>query len=363
MQTIQNFTLSFLAYKGALVEAGDGSANVLLGRELATALQMNEYERLVFDRSSEAPGALRVDYDAPIFEAMGRVVGSMGSVACVTIPTPELRTIDAEKELERALSLQNGVFRLRDCLSVTQLYFCFFVQYDVMADERSGGIEEVWVNPATRSMPKMPSLLDTTKTEDAVPPPELPALMSTAFDLALPNATLSIRSRLSSFLESLGRRRQRDLERMRNYYQTIDGEIRRKITRVASREDARKVEIQRLAATALAYESRAAELVERYRVRARVTSLGAIACTIPTYRIRVQLLRRSAKREASFTWNPFDRRIERRCCDACRHATESAMLCDDRVHYLCPNCLQTCPTCAKFFCRTCHSRCPRTHRS
>ena len=360
--TIQQFTLSLLAYKGALIEEQDRSASVLLGSETAAALGMNEYERLVFDPSVETPGSLHVNYDAPSFEAMGRLAGSMGRVGCVTIPSPELRTIDPEKELERTLRVQNGVFRIQDCVPVTQLYFCFFLQYDVMADERSGGIETVWVNPAANSMPRMARVLETVETREAPPPAELGELMPHAWNLALPNASLSIRSRLGNFLESVKRRRDRDLQRMRDYYQTIDEEIRRKLERMAPKEDAQKGEISRLAATARAYEARGAELLERYRVRVRVQGLAALACEIPSYRINVQLLRRSAKTEASFCWNAFDRRVETRCCDACRQTTEAAALCDDRVHYLCLECLKACSVCSKVFCRACHARCPRTHK-
>ena len=362
-RTIQQFTLSLLGYKGALVEAEHRSAGVLLGSELAAALGMNEYERLVFDPSLEEPAAKRVDYDAPSFEAMGRILDSMGRIAFVTVSSPELRTIDPEKELERTLRLQNGVFRLRDCMPVMQLYYCFFIQYDVMADERSGGLEEVWVNPATCSMPRMASTIDTMEVRDASPPAELGLLAGRAWEIALANGSLSVRSRLDGFLASLKRRRERDLQRMRDYYESIDGEIRRKIARVASKQEALDGEIQRLAATAQAYKARAAELKERYRVRVRITGLATLACAIPTYRIRVRLLRRSVETEAAFSWNPFDRRIEPRCCDACRQATESAALCDDRVHYLCLKCLPPCPVCSKAFCRACHTRCPRTHRT
>ncbi len=364
--TIQEFTLSLLAYKGALVETagnGDRSANVLLGKETAAALGMNEYERLAFDLPAEKPGSLRVDYDAPSFEAMGRLVESMGRLACVTIPTPELRIIDPEKELERTLSLQNGVFRVLDCVPATQLYFCFFLQYDVMADERSGGMVEVWVNPAENSMPRMASVLETMETRNTPPPPELGELMPRALQLAFANESKSIRSRIGSFLESVERRRKRDLERMRDYYQTIDQEIRQKIGRLAAREDAKKGEIERLSATGRAYEARAAELLERYRVRVRVTGLAALACAIPAYQIRVQLFRRSATTEVLFSWNPFDRRIEPRCCDACRQVTRTAVLCDDQVHYLCPRCLESCSLCSKVFCRACASKCPRAHRA
>ncbi len=209
----------------------------------------------------------------------------------------------------------------------------------------------------------MASVLETMETRNTPPPPELGELMPRALQLAFANESKSIRSRIGSFLESVERRRKRDLERMRDYYQTIDQEIRQKIARLAAREDAKKGEIERLSATGRAYEARAAELLERYRVRVRVTGLAALACEIPAYQIRVQLFRRSATTDVLFSWNPFDRRIEPRCCDACRQVTGTAVLCDDQVHYLCPRCLESCSLCSKVFCRACASKCPRAHRA
>lgn len=362
MQTsIREFTLALLAYKGALIESDGRSAGVLLGTELASILGMNEYQRLVFDPLLDEPGALRLDYDAPSFEAMGRLAGSTGNLACVRISAPELKAIDPDKELERALRLQNGIFRLRECARAETLYFCFFLQYDVMADERSGGVEEIWVNPATRSILQPAPPLDTVEVTDALAPPELGELAVQAWRLALPGASLSIDSRLRGFTESLKRRRERDLRRMADYYQAIDEEIRRKIARVTAKEDVRKSETQRLDATARAYQARAAELLERYRMSVRISGIATLACLIPTYRLRVQLLRRTRNADALFSWNPFGRRIESRCCDSCGQATEAAALCDDQVHYLCLGCLGPCPICAKVFCRACHRRCPRSH--
>src|SRR5262245_44224704 len=95
--SIQEFTLRLLTYKGALVEEGDRSASVLLGREMAAALEMNEYERLVFDPSMDTPGSIRVNYDAPSFEAVGRIVASLVWVGFISIDVPELRAIDPDK--------------------------------------------------------------------------------------------------------------------------------------------------------------------------------------------------------------------------------------------------------------------------
>jgi hypothetical protein len=359
--SIEQFTLSLLAYKGALVETGAGATSALLGADLASALGMGEYENLVFDPSLDAPGAQRIDYDSRYFEAMGRLVDSMGSLAFAQVTAPPLKEIDPERELGRALSLQNGILRAGECIPASQVYFCFFIAYDVMADERSGGVTEVWVNPTTRSLPRAAPSLDTLEICDDVPVPDLGELASRAWSLALPAATSSVESRLREFLDSVKRRRERDLSRMREYYQAIHEEISRKLARASSKEAARTAEKQRLEATAQAYRSRAAELVERYRPTVRINGFAALACAIPTYRLRAQLLRRSAKRDAFFSWNPFDRGVEPPSCDSCCAVTVSALLCDDAVHYLCRNCFGPCPICGKPFCRACHRQCPRRH--
>jgi hypothetical protein len=360
-RSIGQFTLSLLAYKGALVEEDGGGAGALLGAELASTPGMSEYQRLVFDPGLDPGDALRVDYDSPAFERIARLVDAMGGLASVRAQLPPLKAIDAEAELDRALSLRNGIYRFQQCVPVTRTYFCFFVDYEAMADERAGGVVEIWVNPVTRSVPSLAAVVDSVEMRDEPPGEDIGALAAGAWDLAQPSASAAIRVRLREFAESLKRRRERDLRRVRDYYHAIDGEIRRKIARPSLKAEARRTEVHRLEATGAAYRSRAAELLERYRVRVRVARLGALACALPAYEIQVQLMRRSAKREVAFSWNPVDRRIEPRCCDACRHPVGAAAFCDDRVHYLCPDCLGPCPQCSKPYCRACYKRCPRNH--
>ena len=166
---------------------------------------------------------------------------------------------------------------------------------------------------------------------------------------------------LREFQKSLTRRRDRDLKRLREYYLEIDQEIRRKLTRARVSDDVRRREMERLAATAVAYRTRIADIADRYRVRVRLAPLAVFACRVPTYQFTVRLMRRTASAEALFSWNPVDGRVETRACDGCDTPTEAALLCDDRVHYLCEHCLSPCRACGRAYCRACHRACPRGH--
>jgi len=359
--SLQEFTVDLLSYRGALVEPDGLGASVVAEPWLSRALGMPEYQRLVFDPASGERNAALVHYDSPIFEAMGGVVELMGRLAFTTVSVPPLRSIDATAALARSLTVQNGIARLRGVEEAVSVYVAFVVEYELLADERTGGLLEVCVNPTTRSIVRWSdSLLDGTELNDTPAPDGLAATAARAWTLAAPAASAAALERTREFRESLARRRDRDLRRLRDYYQAIDGEIRRKIARLAEGHDV-EAERRRLDATERSYRMRAADLVERSRLRVRLTPLAALACALPTHRLHVELTRRRASTSVSFSWNPIDRGIEPRCCDGCERATLVALLCDERVHYLCSACFGPCSSCGKLFCRACHGRCPRGH--
>jgi hypothetical protein len=363
MTTIAQFTRTLLACKGALVEPEGDGLIVVAGAELAASLGLAEYQRLRFEPTPGDPHAIRVDYDAPILERLGRLVDEMGRLAVAAPPPMELKPIDPEAELDRALTVANGVYRFRESGVAQAAYVGYVIEYDMLADERTSGLVDVWVNPATRSIARMSSLVEgLARDDEGAPPAGVEAMVRAAWRLAAPAATSALQARLEEFTDSLTRRRDRDLRRLRDYHLSIDQEIRRKLGRLpASDEAARQRELMRLEATARSYQARVTDLADRYRVRVRLSPLAALVCTLPTYRLSVRLLRRTTSTDTAFTWNPIDRRLETRACDGCNRPVSAAALCDDRVHYLCADCLSPCPHCGRPFCRACHARCPRRH--
>ena len=173
----------------------------------------------------------------------------------------------------------------------------------------------------------------------------------------------AVEHRLQDAIDSLRRRRERDFTRQQEYYAAIDDEIRRRARRAVVKGDdaGAKTEASRLDATAHAYRARTADLVDRYRARVRLRPLAALVCTVPVHHVTARLHRRSASRTVAVTWNPIDRAVEPPCCEACDIGSSIVVLCDDRVHVLCPACHARCETCGRSYCRACHERCPRRH--
>lgn len=364
---IETFTADLLSHCGAIVEpAGDGFLDVVAGPDLNATLSLSDYQRLAFGPDATHDDAAMIDYDSPLVERMGAIVSTLGRVSSITGPAVTLKAIDAEAALDRTLTLQNGVFRCQGSTAVEARYVGFFFEYSVHADERVGGLTLVWVNPATRSVPRLMSRLDFANCRDdstAGIADFLGAAGQLPWTLATAAARVRIDPEISEFLMRLRRRRERDAHRLREYYEEIDREIRRKLRRAGANEDAARRERDRLAATSAAYQSRVAEIVARYRVGVGLRPIGVLLCRLPAYQIAVKLLRRSATSDVLFSWNPLDGRVELRACDGCLAPVTAAWLCDEAVHYLCERCLALCQECGRRYCRACSGVCPRRHVS
>jgi hypothetical protein len=371
---LEKFTRTLLSRHGAIVETAPGGLEVVTGAALAASLGLAEFQRLVFTPDPVRPdeagddAALRVDYDTPLVERMGQLVDTLGRIALQPCTVPALRPIDAAAQVTRALTLHNGVFRVRSVETATAVRLGLFFEYELLADEREGGSAQVWVTPATRSMPRMagwsPHDVDGSSPAHAAagfdPGDAGESILAIPWPLAFAAARATLAPVIDDFVERLGRRRDRDARRLREYSLDIDRVIRTKLSRAGANEPAQRRERDRLEATWRSYRSRLGEVADRYRLRVRLVPHGVTVSALPGFHVNVRLMRRTASSDVTLAWNPIDGQIEARACDGCETPTPGAWLCDDRVHFVCARCFAPCPRCQKPFCRACRQTCPRS---
>jgi hypothetical protein len=352
-----------LTRAGAIVDPGPGQTlDVMAEPALRGALGLREFERLSFEPS--VAGTTFIDYDTSFVDRLAAVVQGLGKVARVQLPTVARKPIDAAAAIDRGVTIHNGVHRYHSHAAVDATYVGMTFEYIALADERMGGLVTTWINSTTRSTASFGLRIDPTLSLDdpgATVAWERTDVTTAAWPLAVASARASIAPGIADFLERLGRRRDRDVRRLREYYEEIDLEIRRKLSRPRLDDDQRRRERDRLDATHRAFHTRGAEVADRYRVRLRFSPIAVWLCRLPAYHINVRLMRRNAAADAVFSWNPLDSRIEPRACDGCLSPTASAWLCDDAVHYLCNDCFAACRQCGRRFCRACMHSCPRPH--
>src|SRR5262249_771239 len=279
-ELISRLTADLLTRAGAIIDSGSGQTlDVMAEPPLRSVLGLREFERLSFEPG--VAGAMFIDYDAALVEGRGAVVKGLGRIAGVQPPTVGRKPIDAAAVIDRGVTIHNGVLRYHSHAAVDATYVGVTFEYTVLADERMGGVVTIWVNPATRSTARFESRIDPTSLPgdpEAATASEGTEGSTVAWPLAGASARADRSPGIADFLERLRRRRDRDVRRLREYYEDIDLEIRRKLSRPRLDDDLRRGERDRLDATHRAFHARGAEVADRYHVRLRLSPIGVWLC-------------------------------------------------------------------------------------
>lgn len=141
-------------------------------------------------------------------------------------------------------------------------------------------------------------------------------------------------------LDTLRRRARRDLERMAEYYASLDAEMAKAAQRARS-HDQRSRRYAKWAALAAELESRREQLRVRIRPRLAARIMAATIVQTDVEHFVTPVRRRSRKGSVTIDCRMADGVFEGPACAACGVATLRLYLCDDRLHVLCEACGQT----------------------
>ncbi len=242
-----DFTCRLLVHSGALVERERDDLVALIPPAVAATLEVAEYQRFTFDPRAVAPDAIRVDYGSPVVDRFERIVQRLGRTAIFRQAIPHrLKPLDPGDAFTSGITVTNGV--VRDCRveAWRARYVGFFVEHELLADERVPGLTEIWVNTTMRSSPRLVGLSRMLVAQDGDPleadaepgaPNDMAATLAEAWHQGAVRAKRAVEHRLRDTVDSLIRRRDREFTRLREYYEAIDGEIRRRAWRSRAKGD------------------------------------------------------------------------------------------------------------------------------
>jgi hypothetical protein len=327
----------------------------MLPPELADALESSEWLSLRFGAGAGS------DDEGEWLERLGRLLPRDARVVGARMRRLNLAPeIDAQAVLDRGLVIQNGIYRLLESYQETARYYFFTFRYTIESDETSLGVWTACLNASAGSLaPEPESLLNAVRDdleEDpqfAIPREDLARLFPTALRGAQPQIR-----RLAAGIEQISNRRlARDAQRIDSYYRDLLGQIEKRVARHRGDADAAAKERRRATATELDRGVKLEDLARKYSMKIRVEPGDVLAVPLPVREIRARLIRKKAERVAKLHWNPKLGALESPWCEGCCGPAHPLLLCDDRVHLLCKQCLAACRNCGKVFCRACQAKC------
>jgi hypothetical protein len=290
---------------------------VVLPLEIASTLGVGE--ETVFSTIIDTPDSQFISYHSELLNKFLEIFSSVSSVTTLEVKYDGyLKTSGFEKIISQKIVPLNGLIRYVDAQPKTTRYIFCNVAYTAEADEKRIGMVSFIINEFTGITPVEigDALLwesDLIPVDDSSVPkslvfPELSNLIEVT------SANL-IQADLEKWSAKLNRARDRDEERLKNYYGTISSEIDTKIQHKGLDGEQKNKELARIEATKRELERKIRDIRERYTLNVSAELYSAIVLHLPTVHINCTLQRKKAKRDVTLIWNPFTKIIEPLRCE------------------------------------------------
>jgi hypothetical protein len=378
MSDLRDLLTRTLATEGALVEPVEPNGlEILSPPHVQRALSLPEWCRVGF--GPDLPeGALPITFESDWAERLERLLGDRGRFAGVVLqerPYPASHD-DMERIVRRDLALQNATLRVIQAEETRASYLLTVFRVTASSDEKREDLVHICLNESngafaddlartllaylrSRNIPEEQWMED----DPAAGMQRLRQIGKAAEGLL----KRRIESQLSPFLAGMERRMARDLERLHTYHGDLQQEAWKRLaerSRKGGGEDEAGVYAMRLETIRRDYHAKVADLKRKYAMDIEVRFLQALRAAMPVRRVEIAVLRRKESRQVHLDWNPIAKRLDRLLCESCRDLPSVYLVCDERLHLVCPACLSACPSCGRESCRACNPvRCPKCAHS
>lgn len=353
---LQKFVRELFELNNAVVETPqDDVLEVLLPSDIYKNIPFNEYEKFYFDGERAGDSGKLISFHTDVFDSFYQMLGGKGYAGLVELSKEYLKSSGFEQAIEERLVFTNGIFRFQKGEEKKISYLFVNFLYTAVSDDKKEGIVQQAVNEYTMAGIDWPCPLSKIETESH---PEK-RIMTHSVKESLQRASLIVQNKtrglLVDFEKKLNHYLNRDIQRLNDYYGTIETEIRKKIVKKNLTGTEKEKELSRIKATRNELSRKIRDQKDRYRMRIELRPINVLRATATVVVLSLTLHRKNQTREVSFVWNPFLKQVEPPGCESCFTPCTVFSFCDDRVHIICRNCA-TCRCCGKLNCRVCSKK-------
>jgi hypothetical protein len=339
----------YLASQGALVEGGPDRGLALVPTAVAAALGIGEELRVAEVVAS--PGETACGFGSPLLDTL---LGQLRT----QVPLAEAKVAGlAPSDAACSAALAHFVPRnaVADVVGVARgqaTYVAAFFTVTAEADDRYETVLRIVADAATAAEPEtgFADFLDPGYGSGRLLAADAP-LNAVPTALHVPNAIIAraqarAASVVAGFRASVHRRRDRDRERIGEYFDSLVADTQASRRTIAT--EVRQARVDHLQAER---ERMLADLDTRYAVRLVLAPAAIVRATAAVARVTLRIRRRKVAGSLVLQIPADTRHLDRLPCAGCAQTTLRPVFCDDHLHVLCEACAPSaqgrprCPAC------------------
>jgi len=320
------FARRFLELNGAAVESQGAGIEALIPDQLRARLDTAEHIRISGKPEDEQNSSNRNEdyvatYGAPILERMtGMALEKIPLTGC-RLEFDYVKSGGFARLLEDRLTFYGAVASIETVAEVVADYLQVACRYTAQSDEQKEGLLTMVFNANTGGfVPGMAEALDSAgcRTVHTTPKAEaIQKVVSLSDQIELTVGRL-IDERLEAFRARMNRRFQRDMENLKEYYASLEQEMKKSMEKPGLSDSARSDRQAKIEGLPAELASKTDDLFKKYSIKVRLQPAAAMHIRTPAKKIACRLSIGRQARQFFLTYNPVTRNLDPPPCSRCR---------------------------------------------
>jgi hypothetical protein len=344
---LETFVERFFASQGAVVEKKGPRLEVLAPRQLARRVGIPDHCHLTI--GSEAAEGCGIHYGSPLLEKITQAAGDPTPLTVVRLRFHYLKSQGFDRLVNDRFTFKGALVQVDNSAEVLTEYLLLTCRYLAQSDEQKEGLLALAFNLETGARAHdLASMLDTAEKtyEPAGPCSVLEAeRIETVIQWVREQAPRLVAAQIQPFRDSMNRRFKRDVANLEAYYTDLKQEMTDNLSRSGLSERLIRERKEKIALIPNEMAKKRDDLFKKYSIKITIELGGAMLIRTPAVKLYCKASVGRRKKPLTLFYNPIEKTLDPLVCDGCADSSVHLHFCD-RLHLLCPRCVQHCPVCA-----------------
>ncbi|MBU0995682.1 MAG: hypothetical protein KJ737_24570 [Proteobacteria bacterium] len=333
------FVLRFLQDNGALVEKGNPGVNILMPKELAEAMDVEEYIGVVTE-ATPGTNLYPVHFGSHLLDRALVISGSRPAIAECELKFHYLKKSGFDNLINDQFKFTKSTGRITSVAEFRTGYILMTARYLAQSDEQKEGLVTIALNEETGAfVPELEKLIGNQ--EKTFPGDSLHAFSKKDVDRLMafsrPYISEKVAEKTNDFQKSMNRRFARDTRSLEDYYQALTDEMKQSLTRSVLSQQGRSDREGKIALIPQELAIKKKDLLNKYSIKIRTSLSTVLMVRTPAIRIHFHAKSGHRKKDLLMTYNPITKSMDPLVCESCKRSIYRIGFCE-HMHLICKNC-------------------------
>lgn len=326
------FACRFFKAREGIVESQEKYKTVLLPRETAQALEVDEIFKIGYETDSPSgekhddSNLYAIQFHTPLLDRMVDLAGSARPFVGAALKFDYIKSQGFDRLIEEQFTFIKSKIKVLNTAAAKTRYLMLTCWYTAQSDELEQGLLDICFNLDSGAViPDMAPFLDQAqkdvagKSVQGCSRQEIENINT----IVRRYGTQMVADRLSDFVKSMNRRYRRDAKNLEEYYGALAREMKESLDRSGLSDRLIQERQDKIAMVPRELAAKQKDLLNKYSIHVDFKPVAAMALSTPCVKVMTKFLSGRQSQPLTLTYNPVTKKMDPLVCRSCGTSTYS----------------------------------------